>query len=85
MRLRWSDRVLLLCFYRLFPSLLGAIAIVQPETVIAWHRARFRAFWRWKSRAPVGRPKIDPELRALIRQMCQENSLWGRRAPTASS
>jgi transposase InsO family protein len=76
-RLRWFDRAVFLCFYRLFPSLLGAIAIVQPETVIAWHRAGFRAFWRWKSRAPIGRPRIDPELRALIRQMCQENPLWG--------
>jgi transposase InsO family protein len=76
-QLRWFDRVLFLCFYGLFPSLLGAIAIVKPATVIGWHRASFRAFWRWKSRAPAGRPKIDQELRALIRQMCRENPLWG--------
>ncbi len=76
-RLRWFDRALFLCFYGLFPSLLGAIAIVKPATVIGWHRASFRAFWRWKSRAPAGRPKIDQELRALIRQMCRENPLWG--------
>lgn len=76
-RLRWFDRALFLCFYRLFPSLLAAMAIVKPATIIGWHRAGFRAFWRWKSRAPAGRPKIDQELRTLIRQMCRENPLWG--------
>src|SRR5271169_4792002 len=69
--LRWFDRVLFLCFYRLFPSLLGAIAVVKPETVVGWHRAGFRAFWRWKSRAPAGRPRIDEELCTLIRLMCR--------------
>jgi transposase InsO family protein len=76
-RLRWSDRALFLCIYRLFASLLASIAIVKPETVIGWHRAGFRAFWRWKSRAAPGRPAIDHELRSLIRQMCRENPLWG--------
>src|SRR5271170_6880715 len=56
MKLRWFDRALFLCFYRMFSSLLGAIAIVKPETVIGWHRAGFRALWRWKSRARAGRP-----------------------------
>jgi transposase InsO family protein len=76
-RLRWFDRALFLCLYRLFPVLLGSIRIVRPETVIGWHRAGLRAFWRWKSRGPIGRPKIEPELRALIHQMCRENPLWG--------
>jgi Integrase core domain len=56
-----------------FPSVLGAIAIVRPETIIRWHRAGFRAYWRWRSRNPVGRPKVPPELRTLIGEMSQAN------------
>ncbi len=49
----------------------------QPETVVGWHRAGFRLYWRWKSRPRGGRPKIAPELRALIRRMAKENTGWG--------
>jgi transposase InsO family protein len=74
----WNiDRLLLVWLYRLYPSLLDAIMIVQPETVIRWHRRSFRAYWRWKSRQIGGRPRIDSETRALIRRMSRENSLWG--------
>ncbi|MGA9795975.1 MAG: integrase core domain-containing protein [Rhizomicrobium sp.] len=76
-RLRSLDRALFVWLYRLFPSLLGAIAIVKPSTVIGLHRAGYRAWWRWKSRGPVGRPKVDRELRDLIRRMSLENPLWG--------
>jgi len=78
-RLRlWNiDRLLLVWLYRLYPSLLDAIIIVQPETVIRWHRRGFRAYWRWKSRRVGGRPRIDCEMRALIRRMSRENPLWG--------
>jgi len=62
---------------RLWPNLLGAVQVVQPETVLRWHRAGFRAYWRWKSRNRAGRPKIDCGLRDLIRQMSRENPLWG--------
>ena len=51
--------------------------IVKPQTVIKWHRQGFRLYWRWKSKAPVGRPKIDKEIRELIRKMSRENPLWG--------
>jgi transposase InsO family protein len=71
------DRLLFVWLYRLYPSLLDAIIIVQPETVIGWHRRGFRAYWRWKSRNVGGRPRIDAELRALIRRMNRENPLWG--------
>lgn len=71
------DRVLFARLLHLFPSVTSAIAIVRPETVIRWHRAGFRWFWRWKSRNGGGRPRIDRELRDLIRQMCSENPLWG--------
>jgi transposase InsO family protein len=74
----WNiDRLLLVWVYRLYPSLLNAIVIVQPETVIRWHRRGFRAYWRWKSRHVGGRSRIDSEMRALIRRMNRENPLWG--------
>jgi hypothetical protein len=59
---------------RLWPSLLGAAQIVQPETILRWQRAGFTAFWRWKSRKRAGWPKIDRELRDLIRRMNKENT-----------
>ncbi|MEY2606220.1 MAG: putative transposase [Verrucomicrobiota bacterium] len=69
--------MLFVWLYRLYPSVLDAIIIVQPETVIRWHRRGFRAYWRWKSRRVGGRPQIDSEIRALIRRMNRENPLWG--------
>jgi transposase InsO family protein len=63
--------------YRLFPSTLNAITVIKPETVISWHRRGFRAYWRWKSRQRGGRPRIDREIRDLIRRMSKENPLWG--------
>jgi hypothetical protein len=77
LRLSGSDRALLVCMTRLWPSLLRAVQVVQPETVLRWHRAGFRAFWRWKSRKRAGRPKIDRDLRDLIRRVSMENPLWG--------
>jgi hypothetical protein len=62
---------------RLWPSLLGATQIVQPETILRWHRAGFKAYWRWKSRNRAGRPKIDRALRDLIRRRSKENPKWG--------
>ena len=72
-----TDRFLFVWLYRWFPSVLGAIAIVRPETIIRWHRAGFRAYWRWRSRNPVGRPKVLAELRTLIGEMSRANRLWG--------
>jgi len=60
-----------------FPSILKVVTIVQPETLVRWHRAGFRRYWRWKSNSRGGRPRIEIELRALIRQMSTENQLWG--------
>jgi hypothetical protein len=71
------DRLLFVWLYRWFPSTVGALAIVRPETVIRWHRVGFRAYWRWRSRNRVGRPKISVELRTLIREMSRANPLWG--------
>ncbi len=76
-RLRTRDRLLISAATRLFPSLLSAIAIVRPETVLRWHRSLWRLVWRRRSRGPVGRPAIDADTRALIRRMWTENPLWG--------
>ena len=75
-RLRRSDRALLILMTKLWPTLLGAAQVVQPETILRWHRAGFKMVWRWKSRK-AGRPKIDRDLRDLIRRMNRENPLWG--------
>ena len=72
-----GDRLFLVQLYRWFPSILKAITIIRPETLLRWHRAGFRRYWRWKSRSLGGRPKIAADLRALIRQMSAENPLWG--------
>jgi hypothetical protein len=71
------DRLLFVWAYRWFPSTAGALAIIRPETIIRWHRAGFRAYWRWRSRNRVGRPKVSAELRALIGEMSRAIPLWG--------
>jgi transposase InsO family protein len=76
-RLTNHDRRFLIQLYRWFPSILQVLTIVRPETLVRWHRAGFRRYWRWKSRRRGGRPPIEAELRALIRQMSTENLLWG--------
>src|SRR5262245_44227232 len=77
LQLRVSDRALLIAMTRFWPSLLGMTRLVQPETILRWHRAGFKMFWRWKSRNRGGRPKIDRGLRDLIEWMSKENPLWG--------
>jgi transposase InsO family protein len=78
-RLRFGtiDRLVLATACRSFPKAYNALAIVRPDTVIRWHRAGFRLYWRWKSRCRPGRPTISLEIRRLIRQMSIENPLWG--------
>ena len=77
LRLRGTDRALLVWMTGLWPNLLNLSCVVRPDTILRWHRAGFRAYWRWKSRGQPGRPKIGRELRELIRQMSKENRLWG--------
>ena len=72
-----SDRFLFVWLYRWFPSVLGAIAILRPETIIRWYRTGFRSYWRGRSRNRVGRPRISAELRNLMGAMSRANHLWG--------
>ena len=53
------------------------MVIVKPETVVRWHRAGFRAWWRWKSGSRGGRPKIDAAICCLVREVSRDNPLWG--------
>src|SRR6476661_2545687 len=77
-RLASSDRWFFVQLYRWFPSILQVLTIIRPETLVRWHRAGFRRYWRWKSRSLGGRPPIDTELRVLIRRMSVENPAWRR-------
>src|ERR1700731_4524958 len=76
-RLTNHDRWFFFQLYRWFPAMLEVLTIIRPETLVRWHRAGFRCYWRWKSNARGGRPQIQTELRVLIRLMSVENPLWG--------
>jgi len=78
-RLRFAsiDRLILGGICRLFPKMYDTLAIVRPDTVIRWHRAGFRLYWRWRSRRRCGRPTVSLEIRRLIREMSIVNPLWG--------
>jgi transposase InsO family protein len=76
-RLTAWDRLVFVALYRLCPQVREAVAIINPDTLIRWHRRGFRAFWHWKSRSRGGRPAILKEIRDLIREMSQANWLWG--------
>ena len=71
------DRMIFVGLYRLFPKICDALAIVKPDTLVRWHRAGFRSYWRWKSRRRGGRPIVPVEIRRLIREMSIANPLWG--------
>jgi hypothetical protein len=53
------------------------LVVVTPDTVVRWHRAGWRLYWRWRSRSPGGRPRLSPDVQALIARMARENPLWG--------
>jgi hypothetical protein len=70
-------RLIFVRIYRLAPQVLDGLQILKPETLVRWHRAGFRAYWRWKSRSRGGRPRTSHEIRQLIRTMSIANPLWG--------
>src|SRR6266852_2861977 len=71
------DRLVFAGLYRVAPGVLDALKILKPQTVIRWHRAGFRAYWRWKSRSRGGRPRTPADIHQLIRDMSIANPLWG--------
>jgi hypothetical protein len=71
------DRAVFVCLLRRCPEIAYPVTIIQPVTVLRWHRMGFRSWWRWKSRKLGGRPRVDQDLRALIRRMASDNPLWG--------
>ena len=77
-RLRRHDLVFWIWLSRLWPNWRSCLVVVEPATVIRWHRQGFRLYWRWKSRRKeVGRPPLEAESRQLIRRMCRDNPTWG--------
>src|ERR1700737_1502517 len=76
-RLTNHDRWFFIQLYRWFPSILTVLTIIRPATLVRWHRAGFRCYWRWKSRRRGGRPQIEADLRALIGRTSGVNPLWG--------
>jgi putative transposase len=77
-KLHRFDRLFWIALRRLWTGWADALVLVKPDTVISWHRAGFRLFWRWRSRASrAGRPKVKQEIRELIRRIKAENPTWG--------
>ena len=77
-QIRDADRWFLSALIRLFPGWRSAVVVVRPETVIRWHRAGWRCYWRWKSRSRrSGRPRVNAETRELIMRLTRENPSWG--------
>ena len=77
-RLRIRDRLFWVWLSRIWPDWRSCLVIVRPDTVVKWHHQGFKLYWRWKSRSSKpGRPRIDPEIRELIRQVSRDNPTWG--------
>ena len=72
-----SFRLLWVLLSKLWAPWRKAVHLMQPATVVKWHRSAFRLYWRWKSRSRFGRPSISEETKALIRRLSEENPLWG--------
>ena len=75
-----ADRWFFVQLYRWFPSILDALTIIRPETLLRWHRAGFRQYWRWKSRRRAGRPQIQEELRTFNPANERRKPIMGRSA-----
>jgi putative transposase len=77
-RLTRADRRFWSWFSRAWPRWRSALVIVQPDTVVRWHRAGWRRYWAWKSRRRrPGRPRLSPEIRLLIQRLARDNPRWG--------
>jgi hypothetical protein len=78
------DRFFWIALRQLWPRWSEVLIIARPETVVGWHRAGFRLYWRWRSRARGGRPKVSQELRSVIRSMAAENQSGAHPRSTAN-
>ncbi|CAA9244323.1 MAG: hypothetical protein AVDCRST_MAG77-1703 [uncultured Chloroflexi bacterium] len=76
-RVVWHDRLFWVVMQRLCADWRRHLVLVQPETVLRWHRQGWRLFWWWRSRRPMGRPRLPQEVRDLIRRLSEQNRLWG--------
>ena len=84
-KLNGFDRLFWVVVRQIWTNWSEALILVKLETVVSWHRAGYRLFWKWRSRRRrQGRPKVTEEIRALIRRMKRENPTWERRASMAS-
>jgi putative transposase len=72
-----TDRILLVLLARGVRAWKQTLLIIQPETLLRWHRELFRLYWKRRSKAPSHKPKVAAETIALIRGMAKENRLWG--------
>jgi putative transposase len=78
------DRIFWTMLRRFWSRWADVLVIVKPETVVGWHRASFRLYWRWRSRPRGGRPKITGKIRELIQRLAVENAGWGAPKSTAN-
>ena len=77
-RLEPADRLFWTWLSRFWSPWRSALVLVQPDTVVRWHRTGWRRYWAWKSRRRgPGRPRLSPELRLLIQRLARENPRWG--------
>ena len=77
-RLKAHDRIFWVWLSKLWTDWRSCLVIVKPDTVVKWHRQGFKLYWRWKSKSKnLERPKIDLEIRELVRQMSCDNPTWG--------
>ena len=84
-RLAKTDRGLWVLLSRVWAGGRESLAIVKPETVIAWHRKGFRLWWTWKSRRRLGRPPVPADIRTLIRTMRRRTRAGARPGSLANS
>jgi putative transposase len=75
--IRRRDRLVWVLARRLCRDWRQHLVLVRPETVVGWHRRGWRMFWWWRSRRPLGRPRLSPEVRALIATISRDNPFWG--------
>jgi len=72
-----TDRMLLVLLAKMIRTWKQALVIVQPETLLRWHRQGFKLFWKYRSRVTSTTPRISPEIVDLIKEMARDNRLWG--------